>query len=186
MAHPSTAAISAYPPSFEGNPWSYGFALFSLTLICALALAMLLQRLFERRATHAAIKSMGQERLKPLSWANPLTIHRWITTCFLLTILSGAFPDVLVLFAWGEASARTMNVLFLIDRVGDGLTFLPFSVAVGLSAWGRQVVPQSLIRDTNLPVRPPHWKEVKDHIKIVAMVMIIATGVTIAKANLGL
>ena len=29
-----------FPPSFEGSPWSYGFALFSLTLICALSFAM--------------------------------------------------------------------------------------------------------------------------------------------------
>lgn len=185
MASP-TAAISAYPPSFDGNPVSYGFALFSLTLICAFSVAMLLQYMFETRARRAAYKAFGQPQQPPLSWSNPLTIHRCIVICFLSTILLGAFPDVLVLFAWGEASTRTMDVLFLLDRIGDGLTFIPFTAAVALSAWGRQVVPQQLIRDTHVAVRAPSWRTVKDQAKIVAMVSIIAIGVTIAKANVGL
>jgi len=178
-------ATSAYPPSFAGNPWSYGFALFSLTLICAFAIAMLMHFVFETRARRAALKAFHQFPQPPLSWASPLTIHRSIVICFLCTILLGAFPDVLVLFAWGEASNRTMDALFLLDRIGDGLTFAPFTAAVAFSAWGAQVVPQQLIRDTPVTVRPPTWRTIKDQVKIVAMVLIIATGVTIAKAKVG-
>lgn len=185
MASP-TVATSAYPPNFDGNPVSYGFALFSLTLICAFSVAMLLQYMFEVRARRAAYRAFGQRPQPPLLWANPLTIHRCIVICFLSTILLGAFPDVLVLFAWGEASTRTMDFLFLLDRIGDGLTFVPFTGAVAFSAWGRQVVPQQLIRDTHVAVRAPSWRTVKDQAKIVAMVSIIAIGVTIAKANVGL
>lgn len=176
---------SAYPPSFEGNPWSYGFALFSLTLICAFASAMLLQFLFESRARRAALKLFRQPPPPRVPLANPLTIHQIIVSCYLITILVGALPDVLVLFAWGEASNRTMDVLFLIDRIGDGLTFAPFTAAVALSAWGSQVVPQQLIRDTPMTVRKPTWRTVKDQAKITAMVLIIAIGVTIAKAGVG-
>lgn len=181
----SATPISAYPPSFDGNPWSYGFALFSLTLICAFAIAMLLHMLFESRARRAAqainlLPSQPRNRL-----ASPLTIHRLIVVGFLLTVLCGAFPDVLVLFAWGEASTRTLDTLFLADRIGDGLTFLPFSAAVGLSAWGSQVVPQQLIRGDTVPVNWPTWRTVRDQAKIAGMVLIIAAGVTLAKANVG-
>lgn len=180
-----TALQAAYPPSFDGNPWSYGFALFSLTLICAFAVAMLLHFMFESRARKAAYKVFGQLPERPLPWASPLVIHRMIVTGFLLTVLFGAFPDVLVLFAWGEGSRATMDALFLIDRIGDGLTFAPFTAAVALSAWGSQVVPQQLIRDTPVTVRAPTWRTIKDQAKITGMVLIIAAGVTIAKAKVG-
>lgn len=179
------ALQNAYPPSFDGNPWSYGFALFSLTLICAFAIAMFLQFLFEGRARRAAMKAFGQTPQPPLPWASPLTIHRSIVMCFLATILLGAFPDVLLLFAWGEAQAPTLDFLFLLDRICDGLTFAPFTAAIALSAWGAQVVPQQLIRDTPVTVGAFKWRTIKDQTKIVVMVLIIALGVTIAKAKVG-
>lgn len=179
----SMVAASAYPPSFAGNPWSYGFALFSLTLICAFAIAQLLHFVFEARARRAALKVFDQTPEPPIPFASPLAIHKMIVSCYLFTILFGAFPDVLVLFAWGEAEPATMDALFLIDRVGDGLTFLPFSIAAGLSAWGSQVVPQQLIRDSHVRVRAPTWRTIRNQAKIVIMVLIIASGVTIAKAG---
>lgn len=177
--------MNRYPPSFDDNPLTYGFAIFSLTLICAFSIAMLMHFVFEARAKRAALKMFHQPSQPPLPWASPLTIHRSIVICFLCTILLGAFPDVLVLFAWGEASDRTMTTLFLMDRIGDVLNFAPFTAAVALSAWGSQVVPQQLIRDTPVTVLPPTWRTVKDQAKIVAMVLIIAIGVTIAKAKVG-
>lgn len=177
-------ATSPYPPSFEGNPWSYGFALFSLTLICALSIAMLMHMVFETRAARAAYQMLGQEPPPPEPWASPLTIHRMIVTGFLLTILCGAFPDVLILFAWGEAAPSTMDNLFFIDRIGDGLTGIPLTVSAFLTAWGSQVVPQQLIRNTPIPVRRPTWRTFKDQAKIAAMVLMIAFGVTVAKAGI--
>lgn len=177
------ALLSRYPPSFEGNPWSYGFALFSLTLICALAIAMLMHMLFESRAKHAAYQMLGQDPPPPEPWASPLTIHRSIVACFLMTILFGAFPDVLILFLWGDAAPETMDLLFFTDRVGDGLTGIPFTAAAALTAWGSQVVPQQLIRNTPIPVRAPTWRTFKDQAKIAGMVLFIALGVTLAKAG---
>lgn len=177
------ALLSRYPPSFEGNPWSYGFALFSLTLISALSIAMLMHMVFETRAKHAAYQMLGQVPPPPEPWASPLTIHRVIVTCFLLTILCGAFPDVIILLAWGEAADTTMDALFFADRIGDGLTGLPMVAAALLTAWGSQVVPQQLIRNTPIPVRAPTWRTFKDQAKIAGMVLFIAFGVTVAKAG---
>ncbi len=175
--------LSDFPPSFDGNPWSYGFALFSLTLICSLATAMLLQFVFEWRAGREVQKIAANRVSEPLHWASPLTVHRLIIAGFLLTILLGALPDVLVLYSWGEASRGTMETLFMIDRIGDGLTVAPFVTAAILSAWGLQVLPQQLVRETRVLLQPPRWETVKPSLKIAAMVLIISIGVTVAKAG---
>lgn len=172
-----------FPPTFHGNPWSYGFALFSLTLICALSIAMLLQFIFEARAAKAAQEIAVNRVTEPLPWASPLTIHRLIIAGFLVTILLGALPDVLVLYSWGEASRTTMERLFLIDRIGDGLTVAPFTGAAVLSAWGLQVLPQQLVRETRVMLQRPRWETVKAQVKIASTVLVIAIGVTVAKAG---
>lgn len=172
-----------FPPSFEGNPLSYGFALFSLTLICALSIGMLLQFWFEARARKAAQKIAINLVCEKVPFASPLSIHRWIIAGFLVTILFGALPDVLVLFAWGEATNETMECLFLADRIGDGLTVAPFTCAAVLSAWGLQVVPQQLVRETRVLLQRPRWETVKAQTKIAATVLVLAIGVTVAKAS---
>lgn len=181
-----SALLSPYPPSFDGNPWSYGFALFSLTLICALSIALLMQFLFEARARRAAWRMtavVGHQGEPGL--ATPLGIHRMIITGFVVTILIGALPDVLVLFAWGEATMATMDNLFLLDRIGDGLTFAPFSFSCALSAWGLQVLPQQLVTETKVQLRPPTWRTLKGQAKIIGMILVVAAGVTFAKATAG-
>lgn len=181
----SAALHSPYPPSFDGNPWSYGFALFSLTLMCALSLAILMRFLFETRANAAAWRMSAVPTPRPVPWSNPLTVYRCIMACLLATILLGATPDVMVLFAWGEASNQTMDTLFLIDRIGDGLTIIPFFAAAVLSEWGHQVVPQQLLRDTKVLIQRPKWRTVKNELKIAGMTLVIAIGVTVAKAKVG-
>lgn len=173
----------AFPPSFEGEPLSYGFALFSLTLICALSLAMLMQFVFEAKARREAQKIAANRICEPVPFASPLAIHRWIISGFLVTILLGALPDVLVLFAWGEARDSTMEWLFFVDRICDGLTIFPFTTAAVLSAWGLQVLPQQLVRETRVLLQRPRWETVKAQVKIAATVLVIAIGVTLAKAG---
>lgn len=180
-----SALLSPYPPSFDGNPWSYGFALFSLTLICALSLAMLLHFIFESRARAAAWRMSAVPTPRPVPFASPLAIHRMIITGFLLTILLGAFPDVLLLYAWGEADTSTIDALFLADRICDGMTSFPLLWSAALTAWGAQVVPQQLISSADIQIRAPQWRTIAGQLKIVGMVLIIAAGVTIAKAKAG-
>lgn len=176
---------SPYPPSFEGNPWSYAAALFSLTLICALAIAMLLHIVFEGRARRAGWAISAVPRPKALKFASPLMIHRAIITGLLLTILCGAFPDVLIMYSWGEAGRATMDTLFLADRLGDAMTSPPLLFSAALSAWGAQTIPQKLITPADVVLRPPQLRTVIGQLKIVGMVLIIAAGVTFAKANAG-
>lgn len=174
---------SPFPPSFADNPLSYGFALFSLTTICAVALSMLLQFLFEWRVKVTLSRSTLSVTREKVPFATPLGIHRAIITCLLLTILCGALPDTLVLFFWGEATEQTMRLLFSIDRTGDALTLAPFLSAAFLSAWGMQAIPQALIREARVQLRRPGWEMVKDKVKIAALVLAISIGVTFAKAG---
>lgn len=173
----------SFPPSFEGNPFSYAFALFSLTLICALSIAMLMQFLFDWHRKREYQRIAANRICDPVPFASPLSIHRWIIAGFLFAILFGALPDVLVLFMWGEASDETMERLFLIDRICDGLTVAPFTGAAVLSAWGLQVLPQQLVRETRVLLQRPRWETVKPQAKIAGTVFVIAIGVTLAKAG---
>lgn len=183
MDTPAIAA-SRFPPSFDGNPWSYGFALFGLTLISALCVAQLMLFWFESRAREAAAASPAVHTFPPVAAATwtPLSIHRWIMTGVLTTILFGALPDVLILFFWGEASVTTMDNLFLADRLLDGLTIFPFLTASLLSAWASQVIPQQLFGAATIALQRPRWWMIRERLKVVLFVLAIAVGVTIGKA----
>ena len=182
----NSTLLSAYPPSFAGNPWTYGIALFSLTLICALSTAKLLHFLFEHRARVASWSVSGKPGEMRYSLSSPRLLHQFIITGFLLTILLEAFPDVLILFAWGEATRDTIDALFLLDRVCDGLTSLPLLAAAAAWAYGEHVAPPQLITAQDIVIRAPQLRTFNGQIRIVGVVLVIATGVTLAKAHTGI
>jgi hypothetical protein len=99
----------------------------------------------------------------------------------LLTIFMGAFPDVLILLAWGEASDRTIEVLFLIDRLFDGTLMYPFLVAIVLIVSASQPIEHVLDVDPKQASIRLGWGDLKQKLKLVAVVMLIAVGVTVAK-----
>lgn len=175
---------SVYPPSFDDNPLSYGFALFSLTLVSSISLAQLMAYWLEgRRISQISRRwptfSMPHERQWTL-----LSVHRSILAGLHMTILFGALPDVLVMLAWGEASTETMNRLAMIDRVFDAATLWPYLASTALSAWVAQSLPQRLVIDSPVQLAVPQWWMVKDKLRIVVLVLTIAAGVTLGKAGL--
>lgn len=183
-----TAPLTVFPPSFEGNPWTYGFALFSLALLSMLSVARLWGLASEaRKVRHLATRFPGfVQPMPPIPVWSALTLYESKMACLYLSILTLTFPDVLILLLWGEASNATMVDLFLLDRVCDGLALFPFAVAMTLGSWLAQVVPQKLISDDGADdVKPPNWIALWPTLKIGAAVMIIAAGVTMGKASLG-
>lgn len=173
-----------FPPSFDNSPLSYGFAVFSLTLVSALSLAQLLSYWFEGRARREAQKIAMNLVTEPLASFSALQVHRMIVSGFLLTILFGALPDVLVLLFWGEAADRTMEALFLIDRVLDGALLFPFLWSIAMLAYAYQAIPQTLVRNAGVGLARPTWQMVRDKLKIIGAVLVLAVGVTLAKAGL--
>jgi hypothetical protein len=183
--------LSRFPPSFDDSPLSYAVALFSLTLVSSISLSVISTYLLEARRTRqidAAIGNLlGPDPWRPFNlWrlgrVTPVTIHRLVVSLLLATILCGFLPDVIVLLAWGEASAATMDRLFTFDRICDGATILPFGGAVIVLWRAAQVVDHRLTMAEIRLSLLPHWSTVRDKVKLVAVVAVIALGVTLYKA----
>lgn len=179
-----TPVAHAYPPSFDGNPWSYGFALFSLTLISALSLAHLLTMLHDAHRVRLARRLFsGALAGETIGLFTLLGSYRTILAGLFLTIVLGALPDVLLLLAWGEASDPVIDRLFLLDRVCDGATLVPFLFAVTMKAWVIQALPQRLAEVSRTPLQPLRPFMIARYLKILALVLVISLGVTIGKAS---
>lgn len=179
-----TQTITAFPPSFDGNPWTYGFALFSLTLVSALSLAQLLAFAFEGQREREVHRLVGNPLPRPSAYPmSALVAFRLIVCSFLLMAFSGAAPDVLILLAWGEATDRTIEVLYFIDRMGDGFVMFPFMTAIWLLARTKQPLEQQLAKAVSIPLGPFQFVNLMQNMKITAVVFVIAAGVTLGKAS---
>jgi hypothetical protein len=172
-----------FPPSFNDNPWSYGFALFSLALITSVSLAYVIGVVLERwreREINAKVRNAAAP--PPRLGMTLLTYHRLILCGLLSTIILGAGPDVILLLAWGEASDEAMWWIFQIDRVGDACTIAPFLMSMFLTIRAERSIEHRLGLDpVKIPVRPT-WGMVRDKLKITGAVLCIAVGVTLYKA----
>lgn len=174
-----------FPPSFGDNPWAYGFALFGLTIISAMSLAILAGILLEARHNRQIDAAVGNVAVKSLSPAiTTLTLYRVKLACLLSTIAIGASPDVLVMLAWGEASDRMMAALFTLDRLGDGLALLPFVAFVMTVALSGGSVAHRLALDPYQVDLTPRWSRIRQKLQIALCAFLIAIGVTLYKASL--
>jgi hypothetical protein len=178
-------STSPFPPSFDGNPWTYGFALFSLTLVSALSLTQLLAFWSERRRLWTIYRLIRSE-VPPAPPVPPLSVlgaHQRIIASLLLMAFLGTTPDVFILMTWGEAGAPTLEILYLLDRVCDGLVMFPFLNAMFLMLRTRQALQQQLAKAVDIPLGPFRWVHLRQNAKVFVIVLLIAIGVTIGKAN---
>lgn len=174
-----------FPPSFEGNPWAYGFALFSLTLISAISFSMIVGYALEARRQREIDRLTRNLLAQPTrAMLSPITLYRLIVSGLLMTILFGALPDVVVMLAWGEAEDPTMWLFLQIDRVFDGLTLAPFTIAIYVAVRAAQAVDHRLAVDNLQISLRPSWSTLRDKLKILGLVLLIAIGVTLYKAHI--
>lgn len=165
--------------------WTYGLALFSLTIISAISLAVLSGYLFEYHIS----KEAKQRLYNPVDQAAPhiyssFTLYRFQIGCLLLMALLGTLPDVLVLLAWGEASNDTMWVFFQLDRIGDGLAGMPFIAFALTHAIAKERIAHRLSLDAERVPLSISWLKAKEKVKIVGWSLVIACGVTLYKAGI--
>lgn len=178
------APIPPFPPSFDGNPWTYGGALFGLTLCCAFCIAKLMHMIFESRSRrHAETLIYAVPPTRPLPWLNPLSVYHGIIASFLIAFLLVALPDVLVLMTWGEGGADLIAALFLLDRLCDLAFVFPFMLGLFLIEYGSQSIQQQLVRRVRRSMLPPKWSTLKQPAKIAMIVLTIAIVITLAKAR---
>lgn len=176
---------SPFPPSFEGNPWSYAFGLFGDIVAAALALAILLTFVLEQRRFKQVHRLLGNPvpDIQLIPWT-PLWLYRMGMMMFLTFVVMRATPDALWMLAWGEVTLPTIEFMLRLDLVADGLSIIPLFFATCCWAWGRQVIPQKLIQGQSLIVggHPP-WELILKNARIVAVVLVISLLVTIGKAS---
>ena len=174
-----------FPPSFDGNPWSYGFGLFGDIVAAALALTMLLSFLFENARNREAMRRAGSPvPIYDIPRWSPLYLYRVGQISMLWFVLLRALPDALWMLAWGEVSETTFRVLLKLDMVGDGLALGPLFFAVLCWLWGRQSIPQKLLSGSGSLASPrPSWSILWKNGRIVLVVLVIAIGVTLGKAS---
>lgn len=179
------AGPSPFPPSFDGNPWAYGFGLFGDIVAAALALAMLVALVLEPRRNaqiSALLRNPIPQPNHPV-WS-PLFIYRAANISMLSFVVMRTLPDALWMLAWGEVSESAMRSMLAADLWCDGLALGPFFFSVLCWTWGRQVIPQKLISGLNAEVgRRPSWGLFWRNGRIVLIVLVIAIGVTIGKAS---
>jgi hypothetical protein len=174
-----------FPPLFQDNPFSYGFALFSLTVVSAIFLAILIGWGLESRRTKEIDRLVGNEIPPPMGLGfdlTPFRAHRIILSGLMLTIVMGALPDAVFLMAWGEVSNGTINAILAVDRACDGVLIVPAMVSVMFLVVSGQGMEHRL--HFNAVHRPfkPTWSLIRDKLKIAGVVLLIAVGVTYAKS----
>lgn len=175
---------SPFPPSFEGNPWAYGFGLFGDVVASALALTLLLTYVFEARRFREVSRAIGNAAPNaPHAAWSPLFLYRTTISSLLTFVVLRALPDALWMLAWGEVTEPTIRLLLATDMIADGVALGPFFLAIMCWCWGRQVIPQMLVEEIKVGVSGgPPWDVIWKNGRIVFCVMLIAIGVTIGKA----
>jgi hypothetical protein len=182
-------APSPFPPSFDGNPWAYGFGLFGDVVAAALSLCLLLTYVFEARRSRQIGRILPGSVFTgaPLPLWSPLFIFRATNICLLTFVVMRTLPDALWMLAWGEVSDGSIRFLLALDLWADGLALGPFLAATMFWAWGRQTIPQKLIAGPQAEGKPKRgklpWDIIVRNGRIVLVVLIIAIGVTVGKAS---
>lgn len=161
-------AGTSIPPSFDQNPWAYGFALFGLIVLTSLTAAGMVR----------VARCIDPHRD---GYGSPITLDRLRKLALGMTLLTLALPDVIILLAWGEISDAAMMNLWVLDRFLDGMTILPFLVACGISIRGGERIDTALVMAPNRSDMWPTWRQTRDHISIIVLVAIIAAGVALGK-----
>lgn len=176
---------SPFPPSFEGNPWSYAFGLFGDVVAASIALTILLSFVLEGRRFREISKRLGHPTNHHLGppWT-PLWLYRAGQQMFLAFVVLRTLPDAIWMLAWGEVSEQTIEAMLRVDLVADGLSILPLFIASMAWARGRQVIPQKLVEGAKVTVSGyPPWDVLLKNAKIIAVVIFISLLVTIGKAS---
>lgn len=181
---PDAYGVSPFPPSFEGNPWSYAFGLFGDVISTALALAILLSFILEgRRARQVSRRVNNWLPMQYHPWT-PLWLYRMGQMCFLTFVVMRTLPDALWMLAWGEVEQGTIEVMLRLDLILDGLGIIPLVLASLAWAWGRQVIPQKLAQGKLALVGGyPPWDIILKNGRIVLIVSLIALLVALGKAS---
>jgi len=174
-----------FPPSFQDNPFAYGFSLFSMMLITVVSTAILLTIVLEPRHRRRIDRELDNMICldHSIPFATTLGLYRMKVVSLLTMIVMGVLPDVVFLLSWGEASPRVINIIWTTDRLFDGLAILPFLVFTSGYMLSGGSVANHLGEVPRRVELYPRWVEIRRHFKSALLVLFITAGVTIYKAS---
>lgn len=179
--------IERFPPSFHDIALLYGGALFGVTVLFVLNLAVLAEVWWKAYGLGYARPNILW--LRPSAVRAPLAAYRFQKVCVALAFCIGVGPDALYLLAWGEASYGTMRFLFYLDRGLDFLAAIPGSFAV-ISGFSNVQQIEHRLEFGGTPQGPNYRPKIfsslytTKKLKLILYSFTIAMGVTFAKATL--
>jgi len=161
-------AVSTFPLSFDGNPWTFGSALFALTVVSSVSLATMGQLWAEARVFGYRFNA-------------PHGAARTILFLLMLSFFMRSAPDVLFLLLWGGVGPHTIAIVLITKRWFDAISVIPFLGSALILIRARPPIVFQLTRQP-LPVDLwPTWLMVRKNVGIIGLAMLIATGVTLAR-----
>jgi hypothetical protein len=170
-------SLTPFPPSFLGHPWAYSAALFSQLTIFSFAIGVIFLML-----SCIDLKRDGCVHHGHRSWRSCVNVYRVSITLFMLSVVCGVAPNLLIYLSWGEVQADTLNIFFTVDKLLKASACVPFLWAIYLLVQNDEVMTLqlSLYRDSNDPLFPVGLI-MKRHARSVGWIFVLAIGVTYAK-----
>jgi hypothetical protein len=170
--------------SVEPSTFAYGFALFTDLFVASLCAAHLMMLLLDARRKRRATCMLGELASGPrLPRFSLPSIFHGIVVGFLLFILLRTVPDVLWTLAADGPTNETVRWLMAAESVCDTAALFPFVTSLGLLVWSGQVIPQQLMQAAMVKVAQPQWEDIRPFVWPALIVLMIATGVAVAKAH---
>ena len=177
---------SKFPPAFQGDALTYAFALASMSALSFISFAILVGYVLEARLNSKISTRLCNWVRDPDRSTRTIGFYdRLVTSGFLISILMGTFPDVMVMVTWREVSSRTMLELYHIDRFFDSLVVIPYLFSVFLGLGIRQAKRHKLNYEADYHVKPSriiHWSDALEKAKIIFLALVLAAGIAFYKS----
>lgn len=152
---------SALPPSFQGDRFAYALSVFGLFGTSLLAIEWL------SRTVVAMLDN-------PRPWREPVSITRMLLICLLTATLLRIVPDVLLVMLWPEIEPVTRALIARTDRVLDGLSIIPVTIAWALGLFAGATIEFQLMKQPFPADLWPTWRRVRRPLSMGVMILTIA------------
>lgn len=162
------SSMGGFPPSFEGNPYIFMFALFCTMVASLVSLTQ--------------IYFISNEIVKvPDTVTSPLSIYRYQLVLTYLTILMACGPDAVYLWTFNEISPEATSTVLNIDRIFDSIFLIPFALFTWLQLrCGAVLRYHLLMRATPITIQPDK-SIIRLNVIVAVLIFIMSVAVTISK-----
>jgi len=168
-----------FPPSFLGHPVAYAAALFGQLIIVSFSVLVLLYNMSALKLARNMVLRNGKPTRRSL-----INIYRLERIFLMAAVLCGTGGNLLTYLTWGEVNASTMVNILTAEKTFKFIACIPFMACMYLlveneESHAMQLSFTGVYAEPIWPIQP----QIKDHIKTVVIIFIIAILVTFGKAS---